>query len=701
MQVLITRPRAEAERLAEELVDHGIEGIVAPMLEISRTNAAVPDASGFQALLATSARGLHAFADASQSRQIPVYGVGGASTRAAIELGFRDVVNADGDVAALIDKVKAMLDPTDGPLLHAAGLHTAGEPMAALEAAGFTVTRAVLYEAVQAQALPHAGEAALRAGSLDMALFFSPRSAEAFVQLVLAADLAAQCETIDALCYSTAVARAAGELPWRRVRTAARPNQTALLALLDAKKGPQEDAADEEPAAATPSRRAGHLPPPQVASPAPPEADPALPSSPRPRPPSGQSPQPPRRSGGRLGLTVVALLALAFAAGVALWPVVLPRVAPELVPLAGGADIGALAQRLDALEAREPAASAAEAVARELSAATATVAELEERIGALESATDTAAEDRARLAGVAADIAALRQRVATAETVRAATANSLAGLDERIAALEQAPVSSAAPIAERRGEASEARLAQLEAALGELRESSAASVGLRDETARIAQGLAAAEADLRRAITEAAAAQQAMLATASDRLAALEAAAEVDSRRAAELLAVGQLREAMNRGDPYRQALAAVTFTAGEAAPAEALAALARHADAGIATTPMLSARFPDVVNGIVEAGRADDGSWVDQTVGRLRGIVTVRRIGEVNGASAEAVVARAERRLAAGDLAATVAELESLEAAMADAAAPWLAEAAARLEAERALDALIAHVLVNIDEGS
>jgi hypothetical protein len=51
--------------------------------------------------------------------------------------------------------------------------------------------------------------------------------------------------------------------------------------------------------------------------------------------------------------------------------------------------------------------------------------------------------------------------------------------------------------------------------------------------------------------------------------------------------------------------------------------------------------------------------------------------------------VARAEAALEQGNLAAAVAELEGLEGAAADAAAPWLAEARARLAAQAALAAL------------
>jgi hypothetical protein len=65
-----------------------------------------------------------------------------------------------------------------------------------------------------------------------------------------------------------------------------------------------------------------------------------------------------------------------------------------------------------------------------------------------------------------------------------------------------------------------------------------------------------------------------------------------------------------------------------------------------------------------------------------------VRRTGEISGQSPEAVVARAEVRLQAGDLAGAVAEMTTLEGQLPENDA-WLARARLRLAAERALDAL------------
>jgi uroporphyrinogen-III synthase len=83
----------------------------------------------------------------------------------------------------------------------------------------------------------------------------------------------------------------------------------------------------------------------------------------------------------------------------------------------------------------------------------------------------------------------------------------------------------------------------------------------------------------------------------------------------------------------------------------------------------------------------------LDRAAGNLMRLITVRPVGaDVEGDDPAARVARAEAKLAGGDLAGAIAELEGLEGAAAAAAAPWLEQARARLVAEQALDRLNTH---------
>jgi uroporphyrinogen-III synthase len=157
--------------------------------------------------------------------------VGPASAGVAADLGFADVTAAGGDLESLAANVASRLDPAGGPLVHAAGSVLSGDLAALLEAKGFAVRRLVLYDARPAARLAPETEAALRAGMLDAALFFSPRTARTFVSLVGASGLDRSCLEFQALCLSNAVAAALDPLPLRRRAVAAHTTTAALLRL--------------------------------------------------------------------------------------------------------------------------------------------------------------------------------------------------------------------------------------------------------------------------------------------------------------------------------------------------------------------------------------------------------------------------------------------------------------------------------------
>ena len=316
--------------------------------------------------------------------------------------------------------------------------------------------------------------------------------------------------------------------------------------------------------------------------------------------------------------------------------------------------------------------------------------DLAARLAAVEAADvgDTLGSVVARIDGVTDGVATLDDR--------------LADMEERVAILGEAPAADAGS-----GLAAlDDRVAEMEERFTVLREAPASGTGaaLAALDDRVASLEAAPGADGALAAIAAEADRLAALAADLDRrIATLEARPAPAGAAAAALLAVAQLRAALAGSGPYDAALAALRAVAdGDAEVAAALDTLAAGAAAGMPTLAMLQDRFAALAGLIVRAGHGPSGeSWVDLTLARLAELVTVRRVGgTVPGDSPEAVVARAEARLAAGELAAAVAEVGALAGAPGEAAAGWLAEARARLAAERALAALEARAVAALGGG-
>jgi len=225
--VLITRPQPRATDTAERVAALGYRPIITPVLEIRRLEAILPPDAG--AVLLTSGNAVPSLPAWASGR--PILAVGDATAAMARQAGFPHVTSADGDARALAAATRRLVPP-GAPLLLLSGRDQGTDLAASLTRSGWPVIRSEVYDAHPAAALPPDATTALHAGTVRAALFFSARTAGCFVNLVFAAKLADTLAHTDACAIGAPAAMALQSLPWRQIRTAARPTQDALLALL-------------------------------------------------------------------------------------------------------------------------------------------------------------------------------------------------------------------------------------------------------------------------------------------------------------------------------------------------------------------------------------------------------------------------------------------------------------------------------------
>jgi len=190
-----------------------------------------------------------------------------------------------------------------------------------------------------------------------------------------------------------------------------------------------------------------------------------------------------------------------------------------------------------------------------------------------------------------------------------------------------------------------------------------------------------------------------------ERIARLEArpAAAAGARDdAALLLALGQLRAQLATSQPFAAELGAVAAL-GHHDPAvhEAVEPLSGVAAKGVPSIAVLAQRFQQQVvpAALHEAAAPEDNGWGAWMWAKLRGLVSVRSVGQAGVASrdpTEAALARAETALKSNDLAGAVDATASLPAA---AATGWLAAARERVAAEQAVARLASAVTARLAE--
>ncbi|HEY3694907.1 COG4223 family protein [Phenylobacterium sp.] len=177
------------------------------------------------------------------------------------------------------------------------------------------------------------------------------------------------------------------------------------------------------------------------------------------------------------------------------------------------------------------------------------------------------------------------------------------------------------------------------------------------------------------------------------RLAAVEQAQARTAEVAATALAASALVEASQSSQPFPRELAGL---AAVSTPTDDLAALRPLADSGAPSRAALAASFPDYAARAASASRApgEGAGLLAQVRYALTRVITLRRVGDVPGRGADAVLARAERLVEDGDVDRALKALDALPPAVRDAVAPWRARAERRTEIDRRVGALRARAL-------
>ncbi len=280
-----------------------------------------------------------------------------------------------------------------------------------------------------------------------------------------------------------------------------------------------------------------------------------------------------------------------------------------------------------------------------LSAQTDRIAALETQLAALPAPADLSPLN-----------AALSDVQAALGSGRAETAETLAGLQVRLDALEKAPNAD--------GTLSETAIVAWEAELDALR----SEIGA--EQARM-QGIAdAAAAQLDQTRAEAATIEQT----------ATESAVNANTRAA-----LARVQAALDSGSPFEAALG--DLSAGVSVP-ESLAAVAID---GVPTMLTLQTTFPDAARAALAIARSEglageDGGGI---AAFLRNQFDVRSVTPQDGATADAILSRAEDALRQNRLSDAIAEVAALPEVVRAEMSGWTAAAETRIAAIAAVEGL------------
>jgi uroporphyrinogen-III synthase len=219
MRLWVTRTRPGADRTAEALRRSGHDPVVQPVLQYRALPDPALDLSEAAALAFTSRNAVEIFAGLSGRRDLPVFAPGEATALSARDAGFEEVFVADGAAPELADLIAREM--RGGTVVWPGPTEPAGDLVDLLGGLGVQARYQPIYETVAVDAPAPS--------PIDGVVIHSPKGAG-----VVADRLSPTvARGISAFAISAAAAAPLARLPFLRVAVAPRPNETALLALIE------------------------------------------------------------------------------------------------------------------------------------------------------------------------------------------------------------------------------------------------------------------------------------------------------------------------------------------------------------------------------------------------------------------------------------------------------------------------------------
>ena len=220
MRVLITRPIEEGKNTQALLKQRNIKSECFPFLKV--THHSFPfNPCNYDALIFTSRNAVRAFVARQPKREFQVFCVGEQTKELCLDHGFKNVQAAENSTESLQNL-----------------LNQQNFKKPAFYARGYNITQTLNHPQIQ-EAIIYQTEFIEEFDSeLDLknythCLFFSVRTARAFVQYCQRNKLKSYLTQIKALCLAPSMVEFLSVLPFRAIEAARTPTQSELLKLLE------------------------------------------------------------------------------------------------------------------------------------------------------------------------------------------------------------------------------------------------------------------------------------------------------------------------------------------------------------------------------------------------------------------------------------------------------------------------------------
>ena len=207
------------------------EVLTFPILKVEHLYSRPIKHPNAQALLTTSSNAIQIFSGLSKNRIIPIYTVGNTSKKLAKRLGFKNVIDCQGDSGKMFKKVLKTSCKSNGSLIYVGAKNISLDLPNMLRNEGYKVKRYIVYKTKEVKVIDEKLNNLIKFKQIKWIVLLSKKGASNFNKLFLRNFDFSQFEKIKFACLSENIAK---ELDYK-IKLKFFPNKPALNLLKNVK----------------------------------------------------------------------------------------------------------------------------------------------------------------------------------------------------------------------------------------------------------------------------------------------------------------------------------------------------------------------------------------------------------------------------------------------------------------------------------
>ena len=217
MHVLLTRPLEDCSEMILKFQSLGNQVSHLPLLNINKLNYNEVNLSDFKAIIFTSANAVKFLNVKALNKNLLCFCVGSATEKKARNVGFQNVISAEGNVKNLKELILQNFSQKDGKIIYISGETVSVDLDEQLLKEGYNVKRIINYSTSHNENFDHNFAEELKLNMPDIVYIYSQNSSRSFLKFIKLYQSENLWMNTNLMCIGEKTSAILNEIKWKKI----------------------------------------------------------------------------------------------------------------------------------------------------------------------------------------------------------------------------------------------------------------------------------------------------------------------------------------------------------------------------------------------------------------------------------------------------------------------------------------------------